>query len=215
LNQATALRGWALIEQGKGEEGITQIRQGLAALQVAGHELLRLYFLALLAESYGKVGQPEAGLTQVTEALEAIHKTEGYFYEAEMYRLKGQLTLQKFQVAGSKFQVASPRPLTPNPQAEAEECFLKAVEIARRQQAKSWELRAVMSLSRLWQQQGKTEEARQMLAEIYDWFTEGFDTVDLKDAKALLEELEGRAKRTPSAERKSAEKRPGRGRTKK
>jgi predicted ATPase len=106
-----------------------------------------------------------------------------------MYRLKGQLTLQKFQVAGSKFQVASPRPLTPNPQAEAEECFLKAVEIARRQQAKSWELRAVMSLSRLWQQQGKTEEARQMLAEIYDWFTEGFDTKDLQEAKALLEQL--------------------------
>jgi tetratricopeptide (TPR) repeat protein len=215
LNQATALRGWALTEQGKGEEGITQIRQGLAALQVAGHELLRLYALALLAGSYGKVGQPEEGLIQIAEALEAIHKTEGYFYEAELYRLKGQLTLQRFQVAGSKFQVASPRPLTPNPQAEAEECFLKAVEIARRQQAKSWELRAVMSLSRLWQQQGKTEEARQMLAEIYGWFTEGFDTADLKDAKALLEELEGQAKRTPSAKRKSAEKRPGRKKTKK
>ena len=99
--------------------------------------------------------------------------------------------------------------------AEAEECFLKALEIARRQQVKSWELRAVMGLSRLWQYQGKKEEAHQMLAEIYGWFTEGFDTADLKEAKGLLEELEGQAKRTPSARRRSAEKRPGHKKTKK
>jgi adenylate cyclase len=86
-------------------------------------------------------------------------------------------------------EVTNPQSLTPNPQAEAEACFHKAIEIARRQQAKSLELRAVMSLARLWQQQGKNEEARQMLAEIYGWFTEGFDTADLKEAKALLEEL--------------------------
>ncbi len=107
-----------------------------------------------------------------------------------MYRLKGQLTLQKFQVSGSKFQVSrSPESEVRSPESEAEECFLKAIEIARRQSAKSLELRAVMSLARLWQQQGKTEEAQQMLAEIYGWFTEGFDTADLKEAKALLEEL--------------------------
>ena len=97
--------------------------------------------------------------------------------------------MQKFQVSGSKFQVENPQSAIRNPQLEAEECFLKAIEIARKQQAKSLELRAVMSLSRLWQSQGKREEARQMLAEVYGWFTEGFETVDLKEAKALLEEL--------------------------
>ena len=105
-------------------------------------------------------------------------------HEAELYRLKGELTLQKFQVPGAKVQGSK------SPEAEAEECFLQAIEVARKQQAKSWELRAVMSLSRLWQQQGKKEEARQLLAEIYGWFTEGFDTKDLQEAKVLLEELD-------------------------
>jgi predicted ATPase len=100
------------------------------------------------------------------------------FYEAELYRLQGELTLQS-KVQGPKSQV----------EAEAEECFRRAIEIARRQQAKSLELRAVMSLSWLWQQQGKKDEARQLLAEIYGWFTEGFDTKDLQGAKALLAEL--------------------------
>jgi hypothetical protein len=109
--------------------------------------------------------------------------------EAGLYQLKGELTLKKFNVQGSKFKVSDPRPLTTDPQAEAEACFLKAIEVARRQSAKSLELRAVMSLSRLWQQQGKEDEARQMLAEIYGWFTEGFDTKDLQEAKTLLEEL--------------------------
>ncbi len=114
-----------------------------------------------------------------------MHKTGERVWEAELYRLKGQLTLQKFQVSGSKFQV----PPNPQAEAEAEACFLKAIEVARKQQAKSLELRAVMSVSRLWQRQGKKAEARQMLAEIYGWFTEGFDTKDLQEAKALLHEL--------------------------
>jgi len=118
-----------------------------------------------------------------------VHKTGERVWEAELYRLKGQLTLQKFQVSSSKFQVANPQPLALDPQAEAEECFQKAIEIARRQQAKSLELRAVMSLSRLWQQQGKKKEAHEMLSEIYGWFTEGFDTKDLQEAKALLNAL--------------------------
>ena len=120
-----------------------------------------------------------------------VDKTGERFYEAELYRLKGTLTLQQFNVQSSKFKVTSPQHPTPNTQAEAEAeaCFLKAIEIARQQQAKSLELRAVMSLSRLWQRQGKKDEARQMLAEIYGWFTEGFDTKDLQEAKALLEEL--------------------------
>jgi hypothetical protein len=127
----------------------------------------------------------------LAEALELVHKSEERWYGAELYRLKGELTLQQFNVQGSKFKVANPQSLTPNPQAEAEaeECFRQALEVARKQSAKSLELRAVMSLSRLWQRQGKKDEARQMLAEIYGWFTEGFDTKDLQEAKALIEEL--------------------------
>jgi len=108
-------------------------------------------------------------------------------WEAELYRLKGELTLQRqFQVPGSKFQITDPRFLNPDSQSEAEVYFLKAIEVARKQQAKSLELRATVSLARLWKQQGKREEARQMLAGIYNWFTEGFDTKDLQEAKALL-----------------------------
>jgi predicted ATPase len=113
----------------------------------------------------------------------------------------------RFQVSSFRFQVPrSPESEAWRPESEAEECFNKAIEIARKQQAKSLELRAMMSLSRLWQQQGKQDEARKLLAEIYSWFTEGFDTADLKEAKALLEELEGRTTMASSKKRKSAEK---------
>jgi predicted ATPase len=188
LEGAIIWRGWALAEQGQTEDGIQQIQEGMAAARATGMELFRPHFLALLAEAYGKTGQVEEGLIALAEALVAVNKTGERLYEAELYRLKGALTLQKFQVLGSKFQ-ESPKSEVRGPESEAEECFLKAIEIARRQSAKSLELRAVMSLSRLWRQQGKKEEARQMLAEIYGWFTEGFDTVDLQEAKALLEEL--------------------------
>jgi predicted membrane chloride channel (bestrophin family) len=142
------------------------------------------------------VGQTEEGLTLLAEGLAVADKTGERFYEAELYRLKGQLTLQsqssprQVKTGQDKSEDTNPQSPIPNPQAEAEACFHQAIEIARRQQARSLELRAVMSLSRLWQQQGKKEEARQMLAEIYGWFTEGFDTKDLQEAKALLEELE-------------------------
>jgi predicted ATPase/class 3 adenylate cyclase len=182
LAAGNILQGWALAVQGQGEEGIAQLRQGRAALRALGQELTQSYILALLAEAYGKTGQMDKGLAALGEAIDFVDRTGERFYEAELYRLKGQLTLQQFQVSGFKFQV-------PNPQVEAEECFLKAIDVAQRQSAKSLELRAAMSLSRLWQQQGKNAEARQMLAEIYGWFTEGFDTADLKDAKELLEEL--------------------------
>jgi predicted ATPase len=184
------LRGWALVEQGQGQEGVAQIRQGIAAYRATGAEVERPHWCALLAEAYGKVRQAEEGLTVLAEALAVVDGNGDRYYEAELYRLKGQLTLQKFQVSGPKFQVPkSPKSEVRGPEAEAEEDFLKAIEIARKQQAKSLELRAVMSLSRLWQQQGKKDEARQMLAEIYHWFTEGFDTKDLQEAKALLEKL--------------------------
>jgi predicted ATPase len=190
FGQGTVLQGWTLAEQGQSEEGITQIHQGLATCQAIGAGIFHSYFLALLAEAYGKARQAEEGLAALAEALTVVDTSGERFYEAELYRLKGQLTLQQFQVSGSKFQVQnSPASGVRGPESEAEECFLKAIEIAQRQQAKSLELRAVMSLSRLWQQQGKKAEARRTLSEIYGWFTEGFDTKDLQEAKALLEKL--------------------------
>lgn len=150
----------------------------MTRLRATGAELNRPEILARLAEAYGAVGQVKEGLTLLAEATAAVHKTGERFYEAELYRLKGTLTLQS-KVQSLKSEV----------EEEAEEYFRKAIEIARGQQAKSLELRAVMSLARLWQQQGKKEEARRMLAEVYNWFTEGFDTADLQEAKMLLEEL--------------------------
>ena len=128
------------------------------------------------------------GLPPWPKALAIVEETGERWYEAELYRLKGELLLAQ-EVRSQKSTNTDPRLLMPDAQGEAEACFLKAIEIARRQQAKSLELRATMSLARLWQQQGKKHEAHQLLAEIYGWFTEGFDTKDLQEAKALLEEL--------------------------
>jgi len=187
----TISRGWALAEQGKRAEGMRQMRQGQAALRAMGVESIQSWVLALLAEAHEKGGQAEEGLALLAEAFAVVNKNEEHFYEAELYRLKGELTLQQFNVQGATFKVANPRSLSPHPQAEAEAeaCFLKAIDIARKQQAKSLELRAVRSLSRLWQRQGKRDNARELLAEVYGWFTEGFETADLQEARALLEEL--------------------------
>jgi DNA-binding winged helix-turn-helix (wHTH) protein/predicted ATPase len=190
LAKGTMLHGWALTEQGRREEGITQMCRGLDAHRATRSELWRPYYLALLAEQYGQARQPDEGLQVLTEALTLVDETGERFYEAELYRLKGTLTLQQFQVSGSKFQVKnSSESRVRSPESEAEECFLKAIEIARKQQAKSLELRVTMSLARLWQQQGKHAEAHEMLSKIYHWFTEGFDTKDLQEAKALIDEL--------------------------
>jgi predicted ATPase len=187
----TISRGWALAEQGKRAEGIRQMREGQAALRAMGAEAIQSWVLALLAEAHEKGGQAEEGLALLAEAFAVVDNNEEHFYEAELYRLKGELTLQQCNVQGATFKVANPRSLIPHSQAEAEAeaCFLKAIDIARTQQAKSLELRAAMSLARLWQHQGKQAEARELLAPIYGWFTEGFDTADLHDAKALLNEL--------------------------
>jgi adenylate cyclase len=185
----TFWRGIALAEQEQVEEGITQMRHSLAAIRAGGAEVMRPYYLGLLAGAYRKVKQLEEGLSVVTEALEIANATGVRGYKAELYRLKGELTLQEFQVSSSKFQVPDPQPLAPDPQAEAEGYFLKAIEIAQTQQAKSLELRAATSLACLWQRQGKHHEARTTLSAIYTWFTEGFDTKDLQEAKALLDEL--------------------------
>jgi predicted ATPase len=185
-------RGWALAEQGQGKEGIAQIRQGLTAYRATGAEMARPYFLALLAEAYGKVGQTDEGLSLLAEALALVDKNGERYYEAELYRLYGELSLQKESRVGiahhegTVTEAGTVGRAHPTAEDEAEACFLKALEISRKQQAKSLELRAATSLARLWQSQGKTTEAHQMLSEIYHWFTEGFDTKDLQEAKVLL-----------------------------
>jgi transcriptional regulator with AAA-type ATPase domain/predicted ATPase len=170
---ATIWRGWVLVAQGQGEAGLSQMRRGLAAWRAIGAGLVLPYNLALLAEAYGQGGQAEEGLPVLDEALTVADKTGERWWEAELHRLKGELLLK--QAVPDTHQ--------------AETCFHQALAIARRQQAKSLELRAAMSLSRLWQHQGKRAEARELLAPAYAWFTEGFDTTDLQEAKALLEEL--------------------------
>ena len=186
LAWGTAVRGAALAAQGQAEEGLAQIRQGLAVARATGGELAQSSILTALAVAHGKVGQADDGLATVAEALAFVDRTEERMNEAELYRLKGELSLQS--------QVQSRKPVLSavkgsQVEEEAEACFQKAIEVARRQSAKSWELRAATSLARLWQQQGKVAEARDLLAPVYNWFTEGLDTADLNDAQALLEEL--------------------------
>ena len=159
--------------QGQGEAGLTQLRQGLAAVVATGQELLRPLCLVLLAEAAGHVGQVEEGLCLLAEVLTTLEANGQGDLLAEAYRLQGEFLLRQ----------AIPDAV------QAEACLQQALTIARRQQAKSWELRAATSLARLWQQQGKWAEARELLALIYGWFTEGFDTADLLDAQTLLRTL--------------------------
>jgi predicted ATPase len=173
LAGANILRGWAMAEQGRNEEAIAQIQEGLAALRAAGAEVERPQNLSLLAEACMKTGRLDDGLTALTEALAVADEREARVSEAETHRLKGELLLKQNSSNAS----------------EAQNCFQRAIEIARKQSAKSWELRATTSLARLLNEQGRRDEARTMLADIYNWFTEGFDTADLKDAKASLDEL--------------------------
>lgn len=167
---ATVLRGWLSVELGA-EQGIEQIRRALAD-QMGMGTAEQQSTIAFAAEAYGKAGQPDEGLSVVTEALARAGRTGVGYYEAELHRIKGELLRQ-----------------TILDEEGAEGSFQQALKVARSQSAKSLELRAAMSLSRLWQSQGKRAEARQLLGDIYGWFTEGFDTADLKDAKALLQEL--------------------------
>jgi predicted ATPase len=170
--QGRILRGWALAMQGQASAGVAHLHQGLASHDV-GPEHLRPHWLALLAEAYGRAGQPEAGLQVLTEAVTLMATTELWWSEVEMSRLQGELCLQ----------------LTSPDVPQAETCFRRALNVAQRQQAKTLELRAALSLSRLWQQQGQRQAARELLAPIYSWFTEGFDTLDLREAQVLLAEL--------------------------
>jgi predicted ATPase len=164
-----------LVEQGAWAGGIAQLRQGMAAWVATNGEAHRTYHLALLAEALGKEGKIDEGLGVLAEALTMMHRTGESFHEAEFHRLQGEFLLRK-----DSSEVA---------RGEAEAFFRRALDIARLQQAKSLELRAAMSLTRLYQKQNRLAEARPILAECYGWFTEGFGTPDLKEAKALLEQI--------------------------
>jgi TOMM system kinase/cyclase fusion protein len=171
LEWGSILGAWALAEHG--EEEIAKIQRSLGSLRDAGAELAHEYHLALLADAYGEGGRAEKGLIVITEALAISHKNAELYFDAELYRLKGELLLKQ----------------SAEDYAEAEACFRQALTIARRQNAKSLELRTAMSLARALSERGRRDEGRTILAELYDWFTEGFDTADLKDAKSLLDEL--------------------------
>ena len=173
-NQGTIFRGWALAMQGQGEAGMAQVRQGIAANRATGAALFVPYLCTLLAEVAAHLGHPADGLQALAEAHTLVEQHEERYWEAEVSRLRGVVLLRQ--------------PGTPP--AEAEAWLQRALDVARHQQAKSWELRTAMSLARLWQQQGKRAAAHDLVAPLYGWFTEGFDTADLTEAKVLLQELE-------------------------
>ena len=164
------LRGWALAAQGRGQEGLAQLRHGVDMWLDSGARFDLPWYLILLTDTYKTLGRPEAGLSTLGKALSAAHDTGQEEYNAEIYGLRGALLLESQQVT------------------EAESCFYQALDIARRQEAKSFELRAAISLAHLWQSQGKDQEAYDLLCPVYNWFTEGFDTEDLQTAKALLQQ---------------------------
>jgi predicted ATPase len=173
LAVAAIRRGWAVAAEGRPEEGIAEILQGLTAVRATGAKRRQSYYLALLADVYGQTGKADRGLNTLAEAQELVEMIDERWWESELHRLKGKLLLSH----------------PAQEMAEAEECFNRAIAIAQRQSAKSLELRAAMSLARLWRDQSQAAKARDLLTPIYGWFTEGFDTPDLKDAKALLDEL--------------------------
>ena len=174
LASGTISRGWVLVAQGQYEEGFAQIHQGLHAWRTTGIEVGLSHFLALLADAYGRAERLDEALRVVDEALALVERNDERYCEAELYRLQGDLLLR---TANGEAHA----PMTP------EACFRRAIEIARRQHATSLELRAVVSLSRLWQQQNRRDAAHQMLHAMYEGFTEGFDTADMREARALLQ----------------------------
>jgi predicted ATPase len=184
---STIGQGYVQILDGNPEEGIRQIQDALSLLRAREAEGFQSQVLAYQTEGYKKLGQADTGLSVVAQALDFVEESGERYYEAELYRLKGELTLQQEnQKSKGKEQKAK---VENDAQAEAESCFRKAIDVAQQQQAKSWELRAATSLARLWRSQGKKAEAHQLLSEVYNWFTEGFETKDLQEAQGLIEEL--------------------------
>jgi adenylate cyclase len=172
LQQARFFHGWSLAELGQPEAGIAEMEAAIAEFRHWGGIPMRQFANALLANAYAATGRTDEGLELLDHALLNIARTGEKIAQAEMLRLKGQMLLHKEGATRT-----------------SEEWFREALEVARLQEAKWWELRTTMSLAQLLMEQGRRDEARAMLSEIYNWFTEGFDTADLKDAKALLDEL--------------------------
>jgi predicted ATPase len=171
LAEATQFRGEALAMTGHLEEGIAQMQEGLEIGQLGADRCFRSGCFCSLAEAQARMGRPEEALATLTEALALLEKSDERYWEAELHRVRGKLLL------------------TTRGEAEAEASLYQALEVARRQKAKSWELRVTIDLARLWRDQGRTDEAGHLLQQTYNWFTEGFDTADLREAKTLLEEL--------------------------
>jgi predicted ATPase len=169
----TMLQGWLLASTGNFSAGVQEITSGIAAHRSTGSTNWLPFFLSHLARAHGELGQVEEAKRCAEEATEVMNVTNERWYEAEIHRTAGEIALRLSDSDGAK----------------AEAHFKHALSIARQQQAKSWELRIAMSMARLWCDQGKRKEARDLLAPVYGWFTEGFDTLDLKEAKAMLEEL--------------------------
>jgi predicted ATPase len=167
-------RGWAMAQRGQVQDGLSQMQQGLSTYRAMQAGLGLVQCFGLMAETYGKNGQAEEGLACLTEALTLITTKGQRVYEAEIYRLRGELLLQESQHRS---------------ESAAELSFLESLNRARRQGMKLRELRVAVNLGRLWKRQGKYQEAQNLLAPVYHWFTEGFDTADLQEAKALLDEL--------------------------
>jgi predicted ATPase len=167
------LDGWVQAEQERGTAAIARLRGAIAAYRAGGNEHCVPWFLSLLAAAHLTRGDSAEGLDTIAAALEIADSTGARLWDAELHRLEGELLLKR----------------DPRAEPAAEAAFRHAIDIARRQSAKSWELRAAMSLSRLWQHQGKGDDAARLLGEIHGWFTEGFDTADLQEARALLNEL--------------------------
>ena len=165
-----AYRGWILAGSGRASEAVQLITSALAALRATGTTLFTPVSLSLTAKCYADLGQLDDAGRSVDEATTVIERTKETWFEADVYRIAGEVALK------------SPQPDV----ARAEACFERALSVARMQQAKSWELRASMSLAHLWRDQGKVQQARELLAPVYGWFTEGFDTRDLKEAKAFV-----------------------------
>jgi predicted ATPase len=172
-SRGAVVYAWAVVMSGQPKAGIAKLHQALDDYHATGGQVLRPYVLALIAEAYGEDGEPAVGVKAMSEALSDMLTIGMHFYEAELYRLKGDLLLKQ----------------AISDVAQAETCFHEALDVARRQGAKSWELRAVTSLARLWQHQGRRQDAYDVLAPVYEWFTEGFDTADLQEARALLDGL--------------------------
>jgi len=174
---AALYQGTAVAKLGRTQAGLALIRQGVDACRSRGMGIQISRALGTLAEAQARAGEPESGLATLDETLSSVEQTGEHHWEAELHRLKGELLLMQGEKTGAQAGL------------QAESSLRRAIEIARRQQARSWELRATNSLCRLWQRQGKRAEARQMLSEIYGWFTEGFETADLREARTLLEAL--------------------------